>query len=129
LKLIDDRHCFVCGEKNAAGLRLKFSLEGDTLKTRFKPDKRYQGFAGIVHGGIIGLVLDEIIVNLLWKLGISAVTAEFTVRFKMPVHIDEELEFTSRVLDKKGRLLLVEAQAKGLDGTLVAIATGKCMRV
>lgn len=129
LKLMDDRHCFVCGENNLYGLKLKFDLEGDVLKTRFKPDKRYQGYADIVHGGIIGLILDEMMVNLLWKLGMDVVTAEYTVRLKEPVFIDEELEFTSRKVDDKGRLITVEAQARKLDGTLVAVARGKCMRV
>lgn len=129
MELRDDRHCFVCGEKNSCGLNLKFELEGDVLKTRFKPDKKYQGYADIVHGGVIGLILDEMLVNLPWKLGIKAVTAEYTVRLKKPVYIGEELEFTSRVIDDKGKLIIAEADAKKNDGTLVATATGKCVRV
>lgn len=129
LELIDDRYCFVCGEKNPYGLRLKFDLEGDILKTRFKPDKKYQGYKDIVHGGIIGIILDEMIVNLPWKLGMKVVTAEYTVRLKKPVSVGEEVEFTSRILENKGRLLIVESQAKKLDGTIVAVATGKCIKV
>lgn len=129
MRLVDDRYCFVCGEKNQHGLRLKFDLEGDILKTRFTPDKRYQGYADIAHGGIIGLILDEMIVNLPWKLGIEAVSAEYSVRLKKPVYINEELEFTSRITENKGRLLTVEAEARKADGTLVAVAVGKCLRV
>lgn len=129
MELIDDRHCFVCGEKNISGLKLKFDLEDNTLRTRFKPDKKYQGYADILHGGIIGLILDEMIVNLPWKLGMKVVTAEYTVRLKKPVNINEELEFISRIIDNKTRLIIVEAQAKKLDGTIVAVAVGKCMRV
>ncbi|GAG82024.1 unnamed protein product, partial [marine sediment metagenome] len=29
----------------------------------------HQGFKDIVHGGLIGLILDEIMVNLPWKMG------------------------------------------------------------
>lgn len=129
MELIDDRHCFVCGGKNISGLKLKFDLEDNTLRTRFKPDKKYQGYADILHGGIIGLILDEMIVNLPWKLGMKVVTAEYTVRLKKPVNINEELEFISRIIDNKTRLIIVEAQAKKLDGTIVAVAVGKCMRV
>lgn len=129
MELSDDRHCFVCGEKNAHGLKLKFDLEDNVLKTRFKPDKKYQGYADILHGGIIGLILDEMMVNLPWKLGMKVVTAEYTVRLKKPVMINEELEFTSRIVDNKDRLIIVEAQAKKPDGTIVATASGKCMRV
>jgi acyl-coenzyme A thioesterase PaaI-like protein len=119
----------VCGEKNPYSLKLTFDLEGEILKTRFKPDKRFQGYVDIVHGGIIGLILDEMIVNLPWKLGMKVVTAEYSVRLKKPVYINEELEFKSRIVEDKGRLLIVEAEAKKLDGTLVAVCSGKCMKI
>lgn len=129
MELSDDRYCFVCGEKNPVGLKLKFSLTDNILRTSFRPDKRYQGFANIVHGGIIGLVLDEMLANLPWMMGIKAVTAEYTIRLKNPVFVDEELEFSSRIVSQKGRLILVEAEAMKKDGTSVAAATGKCIRV
>ena len=129
LELLDDRHCFVCGEKNPYGLRLKFELEGEVLKTKFKPDKKYQGYTDIVHGGVISMVLDEMMGNLAWRLGIPAVTAEISIRFKQPVYVGEELEFTSRIVKRQGRLLLIEAQAQKADGALVATASGKCMKV
>ena len=129
LELSDDRYCFVCGEKNPVGLKLKFSLKDNVLTTRFRPGKEYQGFTNIVHGGIIGLVLDEMIANLPWMLGIPAVTAEYNVRLKKPAIVNEELEFNSRIVGQKGRLILVEAGARKEDGTSVAVATGKCIRV
>lgn len=129
MKLADDRMCFVCGEKNLDGLQLKFTLDGEVLKTRFKTEKKYQGYTDIVHGGIVALILDEMMGNLLWRLGISAVTAEFSVRFKQPVYIGEELEFTSRIVKDQGKLLLMEAQAQKIDGPIIATASGKCMKV
>lgn len=129
MELRDDRHCFVCGEKNIHGLKLKFDLVGNTMKTTFRPDKKYQGYADIVHGGFIGLILDEMMVNLPWKLGMRVVTAEYTIRLKNPARINEELEFTSRIAEDKGRLVLVEGDAKKSDGTIIALAAGKCMKV
>ena len=129
IKLEDDKYCFVCGEKNPYGLKLTFDLEGRTLKTKFKSEKVHQGYKNIVHGGIIGIVLDEMLVNLPWKLGIEAVTAEYTIRLKKPVYIGEELEFTSNILKEQGRLLLVEACARDIKGEIVATASGKCMKI
>ena len=129
MELKDDRHCFVCGEKNPIGLKLKFNLDGETLKTQFTPDKRHQGYENIVHGGLIGLILDEMLVNLPWMLGNKAVTAEYTVRLKNPVYVGEEVEFESRIIEEKGKLFIVEAQAKKQGNILVAKATGKCMKV
>lgn len=129
MKLSDDKMCFVCGEKNPDGLQLKFDLEGEILKTRFKPGKKYQGYTDIVHGGIIAVILDEVMVNLAWRLGIPAVTAEISVRFKQPVYVGEELEFTGWIIKDQGKLLLMEAKAQKIGGPIVATATGKCMRV
>lgn len=53
MKLEDNRKCFVCGEKNPNGLHLDFKLEDDILKTNFNANERYQGYKGILHGGVI----------------------------------------------------------------------------
>lgn len=129
MDLSDDKMCFVCGEKNQHGLKLEFSLEKKVLKTRFKTEKKYQGYTDIIHGGIIALIMDEMMGNLAWRLGIPAVTAEISVRFKQPVYVGEELEFTSCITKEQGRILLMEANAKKVSGTIVAKATGKCVRV
>lgn len=129
MELRDDGMCFVCGKKNPIGLKLDFKLKDRTLITRFTPEKKHQGYADIVHGGIIAMVLDEMLVNLPWLLGIKAVTAAFSVRYKRPVTVGEELFFESHIIKEQGRLLLVEAEVKTNDDSLVATAQGKCMRV
>ena len=54
--------CFVCGESNAAGLKLRFETDGRIVRTRFHPRPEHAGFKGVVHGGIIATVLDEVMV-------------------------------------------------------------------
>ena len=78
MKLEDDSISFVCGTKNNSGLKLEFLLnkEGRSISTEFIPQKMHQGFKDIVHGGIIGLILDECMVNLAWRLGMHAVEGE-----------------------------------------------------
>ncbi len=129
MELRDDGMCFVCGKKNPIGLQLDFRLAGQILHTSFVPEKKHQGYADIVHGGIIGIVLDEMLVNLPWLLGKKAVTAEFSVRLKKPVYIGEEIRFTSRIVKEQGRLIFTEAEAKKADGSLVATAAGKCVKI
>ncbi|MBI3078225.1 MAG: PaaI family thioesterase, partial [Deltaproteobacteria bacterium] len=54
LDLRDNGGCFACGQENAYGLRLRFQLEGeDAVRTEFVPGERFQGWQGIVHGGIL----------------------------------------------------------------------------
>ncbi|MFC1962064.1 PaaI family thioesterase, partial [Chloroflexota bacterium] len=56
---MSDGLCFGCGQNNPIGLKLKFKKDGDGVRTEFTPGESYQGWPGMVHGGIIGCLLDE----------------------------------------------------------------------
>lgn len=128
LSLGDDRWCFACGERNPHGLRLGFHLDKDgKLHTRFTFRKEHQGYTDIVHGGLLGLILDETMLNLAWRLGLKAVTAHLDVRFRKAVRVGETVAFTGWLTGRSRRLLTAEAEARGEDGGLVARAKAKCM--
>src|ERR1041385_3913787 len=57
------RSCFVCGEANPAGLRLRFETDGQVVTARFTPRPEHIGFKQVVHGGIVATLLDEIMVR------------------------------------------------------------------
>ncbi|MFC1704430.1 PaaI family thioesterase [Candidatus Omnitrophota bacterium] len=129
LELDDDKHCFACGEKNPIGLKLGFLLESESLLTTFTPQKNHQGYKDIVHGGIISLVLDEVMVNLLWKLGKPAVTAELKINLRKPAKIGQKLFFKSSIREENTRMINVCADARDESNDVVAEATAKCVRV
>ena len=131
MELKDDHFCFVCGQQNALGLRLSFKVDavGRTIETVFLPRKEHQGYQGIVHGGIISAVLDECMTKLAFSLGIDAVTAKMTVRFKRPLSVGEEVTVTGRLLKEGTRAIEAEAVAVRQDGSVVAEAEGILMRV
>jgi hypothetical protein len=56
------KSCFVCGEANPAGLRQRFETDGRVVRARFTPRPEHAGFTGVVHGGILATLLDEIMV-------------------------------------------------------------------
>lgn len=126
----DDHQCFICGSLNAQGLRLEFVPQGACLSTRWTAEKRFQGYADVVHGGIISSVLDEVMVNLPWKLhGAPVSTAELTVRFKKPAPVGADLEFTAYVVERGRRLWQLRSECRGADGTLYAEATAKAIGI
>ncbi|MCX6356867.1 MAG: PaaI family thioesterase [Candidatus Aureabacteria bacterium] len=128
IELADDRWCFACGEKNPIGLKLSFTLGPDrTLRAAFTFGKEHQGYAGIVHGGLVGLILDEVMLNLAWRLGHHAVTAGLELRYRKPVRVGERIFFAGRITGEKGRLLTAEADARDGEGAVVATATAKCL--
>ena len=130
LKLEDDHMCYVCGKENRQGLRLHFEHpEKGRLKTTMVFLKHHQGFKNVVHGGMLAMVLDEMMVNLAWKEGIPAVTAELTVRLKKPLKVGEKVYLEGRFEGSKGRLLYASSTAKNDRGELVASAKAACIRV
>ncbi len=125
----DDRYCLCCGEKNPMGFKMKFRYEGEKLLSETVIPKEYQGFADVVHGGILGTLLDELMVNLYWLKGEKAVTVEYQVRLKAPCPVNRKLLLSAWPIETKRNILLTGAKAQLEDGTVVAEATAKCMLI
>jgi len=125
----EDGYCFACGPQNPVGLKLDFKLANGRVETTFMPSREHQGFAGIVHGGLIGLVLDEAMAKLLYLQGIEALTCEITVRLRRVANIGEPLEIRASLLRERKRLLELEAVASDRRGEMVATAQAKFLRV
>ena len=129
-ELRDNQVCYVCGTKNSLGLKVAFHLDRrkKMISGTFTPSPSHQGFEGIVHGGILSALLDEAMAKLAFSLGVPAVTAEMTAKFKSPVAPGEELTVTGKLLNENRRLIEAEARIeKGL--ILIAEAKGKLLRI
>ncbi len=131
LYLQADRYCFACGPENPIGLRLDFELDAcGVLRSRFVPRRELQGYHSQVHGGIVAVFLDELMVRLLYMLGIPAVSAEMTVRYVKPVRVGEAVEGMGRIVSSRGRLFELESEARSSPGgELLATARARALRV
>jgi len=131
MELRDDNVCFVCGKKNPRGFNLDFSLnkEKKVLETFFIPEEWQQGYAEIIHGGIIVTLLDEVMAKLAFELGINAVTAEISVRFKKPVGLNDKLLVKGQITGETSRIIYAQAEARFEDGSLAAEANSKLIVV
>ncbi|MDP7420529.1 MAG: PaaI family thioesterase [bacterium] len=109
-ELEDDGWCFACGIHNPNSLHLMFKTEGEYLTTTFKPNRTHQGYKGILHGGIICTLLDEVMAWSAIEYGKPAVTARLEVRYLKPASTDGTLEARARVVVEKKRLIKVEAE-------------------
>ena len=129
-ELKDTRRCYVCGKDNPAGLHVVFETDagGRSISGQFIPKQEHEGWEGIVHGGILAALLDEAMVKLAARLGIPAVSAEITVKFKNPAAAGEALSISGRITKEARRLIEAEATvSKGL--IIVAEAKGKLLKV
>ncbi len=119
---IDERYsmCFGCGQDNTIGLKLSFKWDGKTARAEFTPTKLYQGWSGMVHGGIIICILDEAMAYAALFEGVTGITARIQAKLRRPALIDEPLIVTSSVTKKTRRLIEAKASISLEDGTLIA---------
>jgi uncharacterized protein (TIGR00369 family) len=129
-ELKDNDNCYVCGTKNPLGLAVDFTIARDrrSITADFTPCREHQGYEGIVHGGILSALLDEAMAKLAFSLGIPAVTAEITVKFKSPAAPGDRLSVSGRLLEENHRLIQAEARIERGPIT-IAEAKGKLLRV
>ena len=130
MEWIDDHYCFVCGKDNPHGLHLDFVIKDNKIYTEYTFPKKFQGYADVVHGGMLGVILDEVMVNLPWKIyDIPVVSAELTLRLKKPVNVGEKLIFSGEIEKEIKNIIYTKGEAKLENGEVVAVATAKCMKV
>jgi acyl-coenzyme A thioesterase PaaI-like protein len=116
--------CFGCGKGNPRGLQLEFRWEGDLMVSDWTPAPEHQGWEGHAHGGMVALVLDEVMAQCVNRCGYLTPTAEISVRFRKPALVGEPLRLTATKPAGR-RLLTVRAEARDRVGTLMAEATAK----
>jgi uncharacterized protein (TIGR00369 family) len=129
LELSDDGMCFGCGRHNPIGMKLEFEFENGEYVAEFTPKAEHQGWKGITHGGILATLVDEVMGNLAWNSGHSAVTAEMTVRYKRPAHTGECLRIAGTISSVEGRLVSCKAEIRNLEGTVIVEAAAKMVIV
>jgi len=120
--------CFACGQANPIGLRLRFAADGDGIRAEFTPGPHYQGYAGVVHGGIVAAALDDAMANLFHMRGRETVTARLEIRYRHEAPIGQRLIVTAAIVRERGRVFAAEALLALPDGTRLAEARGTFVR-
>ena len=117
--------CVVCSAENVQGLRLEYDVTGDsTVQAVFECDNVFEGYPGMMHGGIISSILDGAMGNCMFAQGHATVTVELTVKFRHPVVTGQEATVTARIMRDSHPLYLLEAEIIQ-GGKVKAAAKGK----
>lgn len=121
-----DDHCFVCGEKNRTGLKARFEIDREKGRSSctLVIGEEFQGWEGVVHGGIVATLLDEAAIYAGKAFGEQMVTAELTVRYQKPVPTGSEVTVRAEVTGRRRRLLQVASRLE-VAGTMHAEAEVK----
>ncbi len=119
--------CFVCGDENGCGVRTRFFVEGEAVRTNVILPRHVNGYQNIAHGGVIAALLDE---SMGWAATVFGarhpmyLTGELTVKYLAPVPVGEEVEIVSRLEEDTGRIAYGAGELR-CGGTVRVRAKGK----
>lgn len=122
-------HCLGCGPNNPHGHHLRALRHGDGVQAWHTFDNRHVGAPGIVHGGAVATVVDDLYGCLLFLEGGPAVTRQLTIEYLAPVLIGAEYRLQADVVRREGRKLFVAARATEPDGRAVITSTAVFVKV
>jgi acyl-coenzyme A thioesterase PaaI-like protein len=130
--------CLICGRDNAFGLHARFyelapdeaADAGAELVGVFTPREEHQSYPGRLHGGVSSAILDETIGRaiLLRQPDVWGVTVEFSVRFRRPLPLDEDVRCVARITRNTSRLFEGSGEILLPDGEVAVEATGKYIK-
>lgn len=122
---ISAHNCFACGTLNRDGLRLDLHLEAGRSWTDLRLDRRFEGWDGIAHGGIVATILDEVMAWALVSSDAWGMTARMRVDYRAPVGIGREIHAEGRLVETRRRVFrtdgrLVDATTRSVLATAEA---------
>lgn len=114
--------CLLCGDENPFSLRLRFE-EGESggIVSAFQCHAGLQGYAGLVHGGVIAALLDAAMTHCLFQQGVEGVTADLQVRYLLPLPCEAQVRLAARIVETRAPLYRLAGEIT-TDGTLIARA-------
>jgi uncharacterized protein (TIGR00369 family) len=125
-KVVDDSACFVCGRENPIGIKADISVdkESNTSYCSLVLADQFQGWQGVVHGGILATLLDEACAYACLTATEQCVTAEIKVRYRKPVPVGQKIELFGQLVDNSKKIWIAKSQIKA-DGAVYAEAEAR----
>ena len=118
--------CFVCGADNAHGLRLRFRVVGNEVQADFVPRTEHAGYKGMVHGGVLGAALDEV---MFWAAAYVTrqfqVSVELNIRYARKVEVGQAFLLVGKLEREQRRMCFTSGEVRNTAGDVCASATGK----
>jgi uncharacterized protein (TIGR00369 family) len=109
--------CFVCGQANPIGLKIDFSYdeEGAAYAT-LALDQVVEGYPGVVHGGILSTLLDEVMAKAVINSGKIAVTAKLSVSYRKALNSGQSVLIKGWITRAKSRTISTAASISDESG-------------
>jgi acyl-coenzyme A thioesterase PaaI-like protein len=108
---------------------MRFTPSPAGVSCEFAVPSHCQSWAGVVHGGIVALMLDEAVGWAAWYAGSPGVTGRLEVRYRSPLRVGEEVRVHGSVDSVRRSLVKARATIERADGTPLAEATASLLAV
>jgi acyl-coenzyme A thioesterase PaaI-like protein len=112
IKQPNSKMCFICGLENPVGLHLHiYETEPGVVETNYTAPDHFQGYPGVLHGGIVSAIIDEIAGRA--HMGSDPneprfmFTAKLEVRYRQNVPVGQPL----KIVGKAGKAKSKSAEA------------------
>src|SRR6266508_6387597 len=119
IKQPNSRMCFICGLENPIGLHLHiYETEPGIVESTYFAPEHFQGYPGVLHGGIVAAILDEVSGRA--HMGSDPMnprfmfTAKLEVKYRKNVPVGKQLKIIGKA--GKSRAKSAEAWAGIYDG-------------
>ena len=123
----NSRMCFICGLENPIGLKLKiYQTAPGEVETSFTAPEHFQGYPGVLHGGIVATILDEISGRALMGDAHSPrfmYTGRLQIKYRKNVPIGVPLRIVGKAINSKRKTAEGWAGIYDQEGTLLAEAS------
>lgn len=115
-------NCFGCAPENPFGLHMDFFEDGDDILCFWIPQTQYQGWVGVLHGGIISTLIDE---TAGWvvtrKLQAAGMTSRLAVQYHKAIKSDEtQITVRARLKEQRRNIAVIYVQVENAHGVVCA---------
>ncbi|MBN1334210.1 MAG: PaaI family thioesterase [Synergistales bacterium] len=125
-KLESSRGCFVCGNPElenprSLGVVIFWDTDKKTTVIPIHPDNTWNGYPGVVHGGIIAAVMDDAMAWSVFKTsGKWGVTAKMSLRYRKAMKTGVEYTVKGKVTSITGKKVATESVIFDYEGNKIA---------
>lgn len=100
----NSRMCFICGLENPVGLHLHiYELELGVVQAMYTAPAHFQGYPGVLHGGIVGAILDELSGRALMGSDPMSPRFMFTAKLEIKYRKNVPIGVPLRIVGKAGK--------------------------
>jgi len=117
-----DFNCFGCSPDNSNGLHLQFAAEGDKVICEWAVPAGFEGWPGVVHGGITATMMDEIAGWYIFAiLGVACMTVNLNIHYEKPLYSrNGKIRAEAVCIERHKRIAKIRVDVSNSDGSLAA---------